>query len=148
MKLMLWVANDEPSGQDRILEVDRPYPCVPRQGDIVELVWTNSRVSGQVEKVTFDQLGRVTLHFTGSWLQVVSPHHQSWHELLDSNFETIPHERPPIKWGSTDHQPPIHLQEGNRLQDRSDIDVPTAPATEVPEGVEQEDEEPSPRTTN
>ena len=57
MKLTLWVANDEPSGQDRILEVDRPYPCVPRQGDIVELVWTNSRVSGQVEKVTFNQLG-------------------------------------------------------------------------------------------
>ena len=112
MKLTLWVANDEPSGQDRILEVDRPYPCVPRQGDIIEL-GGDSGVSGQVEKVTFDQTGKVTLHFTGSRLQVVSSD-QSWHELLDSNFEKVPHERAPLF--STDHQPPIHLQEGGQTQ--------------------------------
>jgi hypothetical protein len=76
---------------------------------------------------------------------------QSWHELLDSNFEKVPGERAPLKV-STDHQPPIHLQEGGKLRrvNTSDFPVlePTAPATEVPEGVEQEDEEPSPRTTN
>jgi hypothetical protein len=89
MKLRLWVANDEPSGQARVLEVDRPYPCVPRQGDIVELVGTGSSVSGQVEKVTFDSLGKVTLHFTGSRLQVVLSD-QSWHELLDRHFKKNP----------------------------------------------------------
>jgi hypothetical protein len=91
----------------------------------------------------------VTLHFTGSRLQVVSSD-QSWHELLDSNFEKVPHERAPLF--STDHQPPIHLQEGGKLRraNTSDFPVlkPTAPATEVSEGGELEDEEPSPRTTN
>ena len=56
MKLTLWVANDEPSGQDRILQVDRPYPCLPRQGDIMHL-GGGSGVSGQVEKVIFDPSG-------------------------------------------------------------------------------------------
>jgi hypothetical protein len=134
MELELWVANDEPSGQDRILEVDRPYPCVPRQGDIMHL-GGGSGVSGQVEKVIFDPWGRVALHFTGSRLQV--PPGESWHKLLDSHFEKI---------DSRFETSAIHLKESNDIV--VPVVRPAVPATDVLEGVEREDEEPPPRTTD
>jgi hypothetical protein len=151
MELELWVANDEPSGQDRrdrILEVDRPYPSLPRQGDIVEL---GGGVSGQVEKVRFDTEGKATLHFTASRLQ--SPPGRPWYELLLYEFEELP---PPMFGargvGEVDPRPsPIRLKK-REPKESDDFRMPffgaTTPPTEVPEETGREDPEPPPRTTD
>jgi hypothetical protein len=135
MQLELWVTNDEPSGQDRILQVDRPYPCVPRRRDIMHL-GGGSGVSGQVEKVIFDPEGRVTLQFTGSRLQV--PPGQSWDELLDSHFEKINSRPEQVRWGIRGADGRVTaLPSAILLKEGGDIGV-GVPATEVLEGVEQE----------